>query len=69
MTKLFLIRIFKLMYDQIRIENDVGKKLHLLRTGCVTGVTRILITLFIFINWPNRNIRQDAKQINLLFRF
>ena len=41
-------------YYQIRIENKVGKKLPQLRTGCVTGVIRILITLFRFINWLTR---------------
>ena len=44
----------KLIYYQMRIENKVGKKLPQLRTGCVTGVTRIQITLFRFINWSTR---------------
>ena len=44
----------KISYYQIRIENKVGKKLPQLCTGCVTGVTRIIITLFRFINLPNR---------------
>ena len=35
----------KLIYYQIQIENKIGKKLHQLCTRCVTGVTRILITL------------------------
>ena len=52
-------------YYQIRIENKVGKKLHQLRTECVTGVTRFLITLFGFINWPNRNINGEIELANL----
>ena len=44
----------KIIYYQMRIENKVGKKLPQLRTRCVTGVTRFLITLFGFINWPTR---------------
>ena len=51
-------------YYQIRIENKVGKKLPQLRTRCITGVTRILITLFGFINWPNRNINGEIELAN-----
>ena len=53
-------------YYQIRIENKVGKKLHLLLTRYLTSVTRILITLFRFINWPNRNINGEIELANLL---
>ena len=52
-------------YYQIRIENKVGKKLPQLRTGCVTSVTRILITLYRFINCPNRNINGEIELANL----
>ena len=55
----------KIIYNKIRIENKVGKKLPQLCTGCVTGVTRILITLFRFINWPNRNINGEIELANL----
>ena len=54
-----------LKYYQIRKENKVGKMLHQLRTRCVTGVTIILITLFRFINWPNRNINEEIELANL----
>ena len=40
------IRCLNLIYNQIRTENKVGTKLPQLRTEYVTGVTRILITLF-----------------------
>ena len=54
-----------LIYYQIRIQNKVGKKLPQLRTKCVTSVTRILITLFRFINWSNRNINGEIELANL----
>ena len=56
---------YAMKYYKIRIENKVGIKLPLLRTGCVTGVTRFLITLFGFINWPNRNINGEIELANL----
>ena len=56
---------FKLIYYQIRIENKAGKNLPWLRTRCVTGVTIILITLFRFINWTNRNINGEIELANL----
>ena len=56
---------FKYKYYQIRIENKVGKKLPQLHTGCLTSITRILITLFWFINWPNRNINGEIELANL----
>ena len=63
LTKFY--NFLKLYYCQIRIENKVGKKLPQLRTRCVIGVTRILITLFIFINWRNRNINGEIELANL----
>ena len=54
-----------MLYYQIRIENKVGKKLPQLRNGCVISVTKILITLFRFINWPNRNINGEIELANL----
>ena len=54
-----------MIYYQIRIENKVGKKIFLLHTGFVTCVIRVLITLFRFINWPNRNINGEIELANL----
>ena len=49
----------------MRIENKVGKKLHQLRTECVTDITRNLITIFRFINWQSRNINVEIELANL----
>ena len=53
-----------LKYYQIRIENKVGKVTPVTHWMC-NFVFRILITLFRFINWPNRNINGEIELANL----
>ena len=54
------INIIKLNEFEIKLEKYTPVK-----PQCVTGVTRILIKLFRFINWPNKNINGEIELANL----